>query len=255
MADPILAERKRRRQQLSDMYEAVKTLGPRLSLAQLVEVNIQREEMSDRMTLLDSTGPQFFTPYKGPVSAPEIYTLQDYVALDEDAYHNARELAWFLRQYFLQCQGALHYTTSPPGVSYSDLGDFGSGDLAEYTFGSAWEVTAAWHALHSGAPHSVLLMRCEMPDGDALFHGEIKTAIRVMHGQLRRSSTRPHLVAPVLLFSAIGQHHVRIIEAYHDGKKLIVRTTPLIDMRKRDEERLIGLTRWCLGGPSSKSTT
>lgn len=116
----------------------------------------------------------------------------------------------------------------------------------------------------------VVMMFSEMADGDALFHGEIKAAIMVMLGRLRKPSLRSNVIAPVsfyilsaipsllfqvLLFSAIGKHHVRVIEAYHDHDHLVMRTTPMFDMEYPNDELFITLSKWCLGGPSSMSTT
>ncbi|KAI9035065.1 uncharacterized protein KD926_004666 [Aspergillus affinis] len=76
----------------------------------------------------------------------------------------------------------------------------------------------------------------------------------IMHGRLRDPSLRPHDIAPVLLISAIGEHYVRVIEAYIDMGLLVMRITPLMDMRERDLDLIITLAKWCWGGPTSKNT-
>ncbi|KAL4937351.1 hypothetical protein BDV06DRAFT_227034 [Aspergillus oleicola] len=90
-----------------------------------------------------------------------------------------------------------------------------------------------------------------MGEGNGLYYGEVKTAIRIMHGRLRDPALRGNVI--VLIFSAIGKHHLRVIEAYHDGN-LIVRTTKPFGMRKRDDNLLVELSRWRLGGATAKST-
>ncbi|KAL4984193.1 hypothetical protein BDW68DRAFT_167450 [Aspergillus falconensis] len=179
-----------------------------------------------------------------PVSKAELDIVEEYVALDdEEPYCNMGGRAGLLSsRVFHSVNGKSLHLQPPPGVSYSE--NFNFDDLAEYSPGSAWEVTTTWHMPRSKTPHIVALTRSETPEGDGLFHGEIKTAIRTMFGRLKNPSTRRSVVAPVPLFSAIGKHHLRDIVAYHNRQQLVMRTTPLIDMRKRDEELL---TRWCLG--------
>lgn len=45
----------------------------------------------------------------------------------------------------------------------------------------------------------------------------------------------------------MGPWHIRVLEAYFDGSKLIVRNTPLYDMRWKDAAALENLTRWWYG--------
>lgn len=52
-----------------------------------------------------------------------------------------------------------------------------------------------------------------------------------------------------MVFSTMGPWHLRILEAYFDGNKLVVRNTPLYDMRDHydDVPFLQDLTRWWYG--------
>lgn len=45
----------------------------------------------------------------------------------------------------------------------------------------------------------------------------------------------------------MGPWHIRVLEAYFDGSKLVVRNTPLHDMRGKDAAVLENLTRWWYG--------
>ncbi|KAL3479604.1 hypothetical protein BJX99DRAFT_255329 [Aspergillus californicus] len=76
-----------------------------------------------------------------------------------------------------------------------------------------------------------------------------------MNGRLKKRSLRPHVIAPVLLFSVIGQNHVRVMEAYSDEAKLVMRTTPLFDLQHASSDLLQTLTKWRFGGASAKPTT
>lgn len=50
-----------------------------------------------------------------------------------------------------------------------------------------------------------------------------------------------------MLYSTMGPWHIRVLEAYFDGSKLIVRNSPLFDMRGKDPAVLENLTRWWYG--------
>lgn len=47
----------------------------------------------------------------------------------------------------------------------------------------------------------------------------------------------------------MGPWHFRVLEAHFDGNRLVVRSTPLYDMRRKRQDRdfLQSLTRWWLG--------
>lgn len=53
----------------------------------------------------------------------------------------------------------------------------------------------------------------------------------------------------VMLFSVMAPWHVRILEAYFDGRKLVVRNTPLYDMRNKvaSEAVMENLCYWWYG--------
>ncbi|KAL4947887.1 hypothetical protein BDW69DRAFT_177536 [Aspergillus filifer] len=247
----LLAARKSLRHKLVDIYHALDQFGPSLLPADLKQVGIQQLPM----TLEEGDGPQFFAQYTSVIEPPERSDSEGDIWLDQEPYYNARSLAFLVNEFFCHCI-LPNEEAFPPGVQYSDWGNFGFGDLVDMTRGSRWQLKSAYHMPKSGAPHIVALMFNEMASAKeaALFHGEIKTAIRIMHRRLNTSVLRPNVIAPVLLFSAIGEHHLRVIEAYHDSEQLVMRTTPLFDLSKPDDSFLIKLTRWCLGGASSKST-
>ena len=107
-----------------------------------------------------------------------------------------------------------------------------------------------------------------------LFRGELLAIIDVMLGRLNTMSLRSHIIAPVgvslkecpaketwiltssqiLLFSVVGMHHIQVLEAYFNGKELVVRTARLYDLGQANQELLILLLRWWLGHASNRST-
>ncbi|KAL2821903.1 hypothetical protein BJX63DRAFT_377399 [Aspergillus granulosus] len=255
MESIILAERKRRRHKLVATYRALDGLDSCLSPADLEKVGIRQIPM----TLEGVDCPTFFAPYKSAVEKPDTDSdddipFEEFEEFEQDPFYNAYDHATYLSEFFNHCI-LPDDESEPAGAEYSDWGDFGFGNLFELTGDSRWRVKMTWHMPESDVPHIVVTMVSEMAEGQALFHGEIKTAIGIMHRRLKTSALRQHIIAPVLIFSVIREHCLRVIEAYHDGEQLVMRTTPLVDLREADDDLFIKLSRWCLGGPSSKPTT
>ncbi|RDW84140.1 uncharacterized protein DSM5745_04466 [Aspergillus mulundensis] len=249
-------KRRARRQKLSAIFDALDRFGSRLSAADLKELGIRHEK---EMSLDGNDGPKFFSAYCDVLNKPAPGVLDNYISFDPKhggkPYYNAQALASYFTYYSARCD-CPNEDISPAGICYADYGDHNFGALMDLTFGRRWGVKATWHMPDREAPHMVVAMFSEMAEGieDALFHGEVKTTIRVMHGRLKKASLRSNLFAPVLIFSAIGEHHLRVIEAYHDGKELVMRTTKLFDLGQRDDDLLVTLSKWHLGGASAKST-
>ncbi|PYI29012.1 hypothetical protein BP00DRAFT_427912 [Aspergillus indologenus CBS 114.80] len=256
MDDQILVERKGRRRALNAIYGQLGAMDHRLRPAHLKQVQIIHTKMS-----LDgdaSHPPYYFVSYPYPINEPEDEypeDAEDWPQYDRCPYKNAQHLAICLDRFLDRC--AMQETgTQPPRFAMTSWGNFNFENLGCVTRGSQWQVISVWYDANSGAPHMVALMWSELarPQNDELCRGEVDAAIMIMHGRLRDPSLRPHVIAPVLLLSAIGEHYLRVIEAYFDNGQLIMRSTPLMDMRERDLGQLITLVRWCWGGPSSKDT-
>ncbi|KAL4915388.1 hypothetical protein BDW62DRAFT_203696 [Aspergillus aurantiobrunneus] len=96
----MLAERKSRRQKLSATDDALHQCNTRLSTSELKQLRIQRIPM----TLSNKEGPEFFAQYSAPILEPELDTLDNYVTFDREPFRNARALAWFLGEYFENCE-------------------------------------------------------------------------------------------------------------------------------------------------------
>ncbi|GES63202.1 dienelactone hydrolase family protein [Aspergillus terreus] len=84
---------------------------------------------------------------------------------------------------------------------------------------------------------------------DRLVRGELITILQVMRGRLHTKYRRSHIVAPVMLFSIMGPFHVRVLEAYYNGDKVVVRKTKLYDLREYNPTTLDLLHRWWLAIP------
>lgn len=51
----------------------------------------------------------------------------------------------------------------------------------------------------------------------------------------------------------MGPQHARVIEAYFDGRSLVMRPSRLYDLRERNEEALKTMGQWFFGDPIGKT--
>ncbi|PYH28877.1 uncharacterized protein BO87DRAFT_401792 [Aspergillus neoniger CBS 115656] len=213
------------------------------------------------MSLDASNPPYYFSTYLYPIKGPEYEYPEDaevWPEFEGCPYKNAEHLAICLNRFLCRCEMP-EADTHPPRfrISSRPVGEISIfQDLGCVTLGSQWQVESVWYDTNTEAPHIVALMWSELahPQNKELCRSEVDAAIKIMHGRLRDPSLRPHVIAPVLLLSAIGEHYLRVDEAYFDKGQLVMRSCPLMDMRERDMNWLITLAKWCWGGPSSKST-
>ncbi|RDW84136.1 uncharacterized protein DSM5745_04462 [Aspergillus mulundensis] len=240
----LSASRKLRRQKLTAIKEALNPSNPRLSEANLEEFGIRRTTLS-----LDgdsANGPEFFTAYKHAIHKPLPSEFDGYTSLDPEPsrrgqhYYTSQDMAMFFVGYMQDVRIADNHST-PANICYIDFGDLGFGSLLDLTRPARWGVHTVWHMPEKTAPHIVFVMYSEMTlDGyeegkeQPLFWGEVSAIVRIMHRRLKLVSLRMNLLAPVFCFSAIGENHFRVIEAYHDGDNLVVLAA--VDMPKRSSE-------------------
>ncbi|KKZ66140.1 hypothetical protein EMCG_08129 [[Emmonsia] crescens] len=252
MAADNLRERISRRKMLRAIKESLEQLkSPYLSGAGLRHLGIQQLTMS----ISTEKEPLFFRPYSAPIQPPEIDTLTNYYPeFDESPFRNAEYLGWYLNQYFQNCS-LPKKDLNPPGSFYVDFGSFKFGKLIDVSKEPRWQVQAAWNVAHASVPHMKVLMYSGIiGNEDELFRGELLAIIDVMCRRLNTKSLRPHIIAPVLLFSVVGMHHIRVVEAYSNGEGLVVRATRLYDLKHRDHKLLIQLSKWWLSHASDRST-
>ncbi|KAL4781983.1 hypothetical protein BJX76DRAFT_333893 [Aspergillus varians] len=262
MASPtVLSARTHRRQELGLIMKSLDQAEPHLSPTDLKELRIRHLPM----TLDGKEQPMFFTPYAFDVLEPESDSISDYPSFPEEIFPPGLLVAHYVAQYSGYCRlpkmdNRWVLCVSPqegegaPGTSSSSFGNFNFQELYDLARDCAWECSAVWHMPHSGAPHMVAIISTDIVADDSLLRSELMAITRIMHGRLRLKSLRPNVTAPVLLISAFGPHHLRVLESYHDGKELVVRATRLYDMRQRDEQLITTLAQWILGYASAEST-
>ncbi|OGM39297.1 hypothetical protein ABOM_011967 [Aspergillus bombycis] len=134
------------------------------------------------------------------------------------------------------------------GVGYKAWPDLNLGELAEHSK-YYWTASFTGFALttHEPLPHMKCLMESEVAGDDRLLRGELIAIVKIMTARLNTKSLRTHTVAPVLLYSIMGPEQIRVLEAYFNGKNLIIRKTKLYDMKQEDMATVDLLTRWWLG--------
>ncbi|OJD16610.1 hypothetical protein AJ78_03250 [Emergomyces pasteurianus Ep9510] len=248
MAADNLRARSSCRKKLRAIKDSLEQLESPYISADLKHLGIQQPQMS--MSLEEE--PLFFRLYNALIQPPEIDTLTDYYPeFDESPFRNAENLGWYLNQYFQLPNEDLN----PPGSTYVDFGSFKFGKLVDISKEPRWQVQAAWNMAHSTVPHMKVLMYSGIiGNKNELFREELLVIIDVMYRRLNTKSLRLHIIAPVLLFSVVGMHHIRVLEAYFNGEELVVRATELYDLEHRNHKLLIQLSKWWLGHASDMST-
>ncbi|PYH95508.1 hypothetical protein BO71DRAFT_473945 [Aspergillus ellipticus CBS 707.79] len=130
----------------------------------------------------------------------------------------------------------------------SIIGDYDFGDLyrmLEPEFGTL----LIFHVAKASKPHIKCIMHNDIDvDDDHLLRGEILTVIRIMLGQLKQKVFVNDMVAPVLLLS-LNRRHPRVIEAYFDGKELLIRHTKPYDFTVLNAAGFKTFAQWFLGNP------
>ncbi|KAL3461974.1 hypothetical protein BJX64DRAFT_260059 [Aspergillus heterothallicus] len=251
--------RKRHRREINNIFVPLLDLGPELSWNDLKTLGVQYEEIN----LFTKQPFLFFSKYPGTIKVPEldnvkgVYPPMSQMSQTEEApFLNTIELAWHMNRFFNHCI-VPDKNNVPPGTQYACYGDFNFGSLSSSSMDYRWQVRSAWNMRERGLPHMVVLMYTGVTTGDQLLRSELTAIIDIMHGRLRTTSTRPHTVAPVLMFSVVGLHHIRVIEAFYDGaaKKLVVRVSKRQSIDKPYDDFYLYLTHYWLGHASSRSTT
>ncbi|KAJ5573758.1 uncharacterized protein N7459_008185 [Penicillium hispanicum] len=202
--------------------------------------------------------PLFFNRYQGalgdtsePDDPPRNYNAT------YDHHENVRLIHSFMDDYIHD-----HHPEGVPGSYISSWDDIKCGGLFESNDFNWVASSVALTVTNPGSwryrweeeggpnppkPHIKCIMESWVDGDDRLLRGEIIAIIKIMRARLYAKSVRPHFTAPVLLYSTMGPWHIRVLEAYFDGSKLIVRNTPLHDMRGKDAAVLENLTRWWYG--------
>ncbi|KAJ5585384.1 uncharacterized protein N7459_005184 [Penicillium hispanicum] len=202
--------------------------------------------------------PFFFDRFREALedmTDPNDPVLTRYVP-DREDHDNVRGVHHFTERYIVD-----HEPVGVPGSYSASWGKINCGGLFETIF--HWKASMialpvnhpeAWpypppEPTNPPLPHVKCLMESWVIGDDRLLRGEIKAIIRIMRSRLYARKLRPHLTAPVMVFSTVGPWHLRILEAYFDGSKLVVRNTPLYDMRDHceDEAFMQDICRWWYG--------
>ncbi|KAE8335339.1 hypothetical protein BDV24DRAFT_171433 [Aspergillus arachidicola] len=184
----------------------------------------------------NSDKPYFFIPYRDEYDEEKEDDYPTYEPDMEDRF-NIQGLHFYMNS----CFGAYPKDDNKPF-------DLNLGELAEYSK-YHWRASSTCFALptHERLPHMKCLMESEVTGDNRLLRGELIAIVKIMTARLNTKSFRPHTVAPVMLYSIMGPQQLRVLEAYFNGKNLIIRKTKLYDMKQEDTATIDLLLRWWFG--------
>ncbi|RAL00824.1 uncharacterized protein BO80DRAFT_356032 [Aspergillus ibericus CBS 121593] len=249
MDEALVEERAARRHALAKIERLIKQApSQHIEAAELKAAGIRQFPLS-----LEGTQhqPSFFEPYRGKLPLPE--REDEFLEVEADPDHimaNNRDLEHFLSDHF---NGCLYYMWRdspqiiPPSGQYRQIGDYKFGQLLEcITF--SWEAVSVTDCSGGNYPHfKAMVLSDAMGDG-RLLRGEIMTITDIMAARLRTKSLRPHIIAPMLVYSFMGLCHVRVLEADFDGEHLNIRVSKLYDFTKKNTDAVQLLARYWFGG-------
>ncbi|KAE8357026.1 hypothetical protein BDV28DRAFT_144690 [Aspergillus coremiiformis] len=192
--------------------------------------------------------PQFFAPCPVDIPGP----TDDYVDNHYDPDGDARvsDRAWSLYLYF-QSYLQRMVVDLPPGHDHwctIAIGDYRFKELRQLDrsiFGPYWIIRVQEYT----RPHIKCIMfnNVEAADGE-LLRGEVLTILNLMLRQLKLYALVDNMIVPVLIFSLNGQRP-RIIEAYFNGRDLVVKCTKPYDFTAMDSATLKIFAQWFVGEP------
>ncbi|KAE8151555.1 hypothetical protein BDV25DRAFT_138791 [Aspergillus avenaceus] len=249
-------ERKDRRAKLRVIRKKINRLGKGyLDDHDLKTAGVNRQLMSleDKSIL-----PRFFAPYQAKVDPPQDENVTDsFPRFDELIFEDHAESAQrFLHKYIQN--GELPQDEEFPLVPcYKDWGDFGFPDLVEILGKPTWQLMTAWDMPLRKQPHIKCMLSTDAVAENRLLYSEIVTIIEIIRQRLRTRETRPHVDAPVFLYSFVDSS-VRVLEGNFDGAELTVRATKLFDFSNDDRrgfELSLFLARWWYGDTTNEYTT
>ncbi|GLA05233.1 hypothetical protein AnigIFM60653_005709 [Aspergillus niger] len=213
----------------------------------LKRYRVQIEPLSLRGN--DSLAPKYFGPFI-PQGMPE--PTQEYV----DRNYNTARLTLsseFGRLIYIYLQSYIRklmidFPTIRRVWSSNQIGDYDFGNLYR-TFEPEFGTLSIFHVAKAARPHIKCIMHNDLDADDShLLYGEVLTVVRIILGQLKQKVFVNDMVAPVLLFS-LNRRRPRVIEAYYDGEKLVMRHTKPYDFTTLDKADFKTLAQWLLGDP------
>ncbi|KAE8348072.1 hypothetical protein BDV28DRAFT_161671 [Aspergillus coremiiformis] len=144
--------------------------------------------------------------------------------------------------------GREYNTNSLTLSSERGIGDYNFGNLYR-TLEPEFGTLSIIHVANTSRPHIKCIMHNDLDVDDShLLCREILTVIRIMLGQLKQKVFVNDMVAPVLLFS-LNRRHPRAIEAYFDGRELLIRHTKPYDFTFLNAAGFKTFAQWFLGNP------
>ncbi|OJJ71235.1 hypothetical protein ASPBRDRAFT_66227 [Aspergillus brasiliensis CBS 101740] len=211
----------------------------------LKRYRIQTESLSLRIN--DSHAPKFFTPLS-PQDIPE--PTQEYVDRDTASLTLSTEygrlIHIYLQSYIRNLM--IDFPDIRRVWSSNQIGNYDFANLYR-TFEPEFGTLSIFHVAKAARPHIKCIMHNNLDvDDSCLLLGEIVTVIRIILGQLKQKVFVNDMILPILLFSP-NRQHPRVIEAYYNGQKLVVRYTKSYDFTTLNMAGFKTFAQWFLGNP------
>ncbi|PYI04506.1 hypothetical protein BO78DRAFT_408915 [Aspergillus sclerotiicarbonarius CBS 121057] len=94
-----------------------------------------------------------------------------------------------------------------------------------------WQILRILEDVEHEVPHAVFDIRqnVDVEKAKSLTVGEVKAILRVMAVRMELDCYRQHLVMPILVVSYLNSTQGRILQAHHNGKRVVIQHTKVLD--------------------------
>ncbi|PYH97972.1 hypothetical protein BO71DRAFT_88004 [Aspergillus ellipticus CBS 707.79] len=94
-----------------------------------------------------------------------------------------------------------------------------------------WEILRLLEDVKHEVPHAVfdIHQELEVEEVESLTAGEIKAIVRVMAVRMGLTCYQKHILMPILVISYLNPRQGRILQAHHDGKRVVIQHTQLFE--------------------------
>ncbi|PYI05598.1 hypothetical protein BO78DRAFT_419572 [Aspergillus sclerotiicarbonarius CBS 121057] len=104
-------------------------------------------------------------------------------------------------------------------------------------------------------PHAIVTLIHDLSGNDtSLARGEVKAVVWALRYRYKLKEHKSHAILPVLVLSYMGPKHGRIIQAHHDGQKLVVQCSPFIGLHEENSPEMSLFIRYELAIPVGLTT-
>ncbi|RFU27049.1 hypothetical protein B7463_g9282, partial [Scytalidium lignicola] len=257
---PMCLNRSRHHQPLRDLEEQLTAIKAN----ELGQAGLRHFKVIAKQVDLDENGipsPEFsfFLPCK--VDLPPVD--DDRIGMSFIDFDTPRRPGQFALKDIGHARGIGFYFLGYLGLCETDVqgqdrGNWAVRQIIDYPFEMPllgmkpeWQVIDISDVDDQEYPHlrCVMIYDSKGEDGK-LLRGEILALTRLTTERLETEQSKQHIKAPILMFSFMGPQHGRMLQAFFDGKRLVVNYTKIYDFRTKNIAGLSLFARWGIGKPT-----